>query len=101
MAAASAAIQSLSIRALSKAPGYSPICTGLPFEQTGGNFAANLEALSSAPSRGRRPLQRESVLFSLPGSSTSGVGSKPGGDIGTLATVSCETLIVSRFTAIC
>jgi hypothetical protein len=41
--------------------------------------------------------QRESVLSSLPGSSTSGVGSKLAGEVGILTAVSCEILIVSRF----
>ena len=40
---------------------------------------------------------RESVLSLLPGSSTSGVGSKLAGDVGILTAVSCEILIVSRF----
>ena len=39
------------------------------------------------------------MLSSLFGSSTSGVGSKLAGEVGILTAVSCEILIVSRFTA--
>ena len=42
---------------------------------------------------------RESVLSLLPGSSTSGVGSKLAGEVGILTAMSCEILIVSRFMA--
>ena len=45
--------------------------------------------------------QRESVLPSPFGSSTSGVGSKLAGEVGILTAVSCEILIVSRSTLKC
>ena len=45
--------------------------------------------------------QRESVLSSRPGSSTSGVGSKLAGEVGAADTKCCESLIVSRFTPKC
>ena len=59
---------------------------------------STLNSYDPAP-KARR--QRESVLSSLPGSSTPGVGSKPGEPGGYLPTVFCEILIVSRFTLKC